>query len=78
MDKYFGTLDFYGRPMIVINKPNAVHDICNGLMRVKYTFAPNSMMIEPVQLMCMIMVIFAAIIIFYNVEFDLEKTKAKK
>jgi len=78
LDKYFGTLDFYGRPMLIINKPNAVHDICNGLMRVKYNFAPNSMLIEPVQLFFMILCIFAAIIIFHNVEFDLEKKKSKK
>lgn len=79
LDKYFGTLDFYGRPMIIIDKPNAVHDICNGLMRVKYNFAQNSMLLEPVQLFGMIFCIFLAIIIFYNVELDLEnKTKTKK
>jgi oligosaccharyltransferase complex subunit alpha (ribophorin I) len=47
-EKYFGTLDFYGRPTIRIVKPNAVHDICDGLIRVKYEFDSNTMMIEPI------------------------------
>jgi len=78
VEKYFGTLDFYGRPMIIIDKPNAVHDICNGLMRVRYNFKSNSMMIEPIQLFGMIFTVFLVIIIFYSVELDLEKKKTKK
>jgi len=65
--------------MILIDKPNAVHDICEGLMRVKYTFQSNSMLIEPIQLFAMIFVIFLVIIAFYTVELDLaNKKKTKK
>ena len=38
MGKYFGTLDYFGRPMIIIKKTNAVHDICDSTIRVKYNF----------------------------------------
>jgi hypothetical protein len=64
--------------MIIIDKPNAVHDICNGLMRVKYAFPQNSMLIEIVQLFGMIFAVFVVIIIFYSVELDLEKKKTKQ
>jgi oligosaccharyltransferase complex subunit alpha (ribophorin I) len=49
LGKYFGTLDFYGRPEINIVKPNAVHEICNGMIRVKYNFnSSTGMLMEPV------------------------------
>lgn len=36
--KYFGTLDYFGRPEIAIKKTNAVHEICDSTFRVTYTF----------------------------------------
>ena len=38
MDKYFGTMNFFGRPRIVISKKNAVHEICDSTLRVRYSF----------------------------------------
>ena len=38
VDKYFGTMNFVGRPMIVIKKTDAVHDICDSTIRVRYRF----------------------------------------
>lgn len=48
-EKYFGTLDFFGRPALRIHQKNAVHDICDGLIRVKYEFdGTTMMMMEPI------------------------------
>lgn len=38
LDKYFGTLDFFGRPMIVIKQSNAVYMLQDEIIRVKYNF----------------------------------------
>ena len=38
MNKYFGTLDFFGRPTVNINMKNVVYDLCNDTLRVKYRF----------------------------------------
>ena len=38
MDKYFGTMNYFGRPRIIIKKSNAIHDICDSTLRVRYSF----------------------------------------
>lgn len=38
MGKYFGTMTYFGKPMITIKKTNAIHDICDSTLRVKYRF----------------------------------------
>ena len=38
MEKYFGTMNFFGRPKIVIKKSNTIHEICDSTIRVKYRF----------------------------------------
>ena len=35
-DFYFGTLDFMGRPTVIIKKKNAVHEVCDSTLRVTY------------------------------------------
>jgi oligosaccharyltransferase complex subunit alpha (ribophorin I) len=79
MEKYFGTLDFFGRPAIRINKSNAVHDICDGLIRVKYDFDNSTqLLIEPIQLTGLIFIIFLTLIFLNNTGFDLESKKEKE
>ena len=38
MEKYFGTMNFFGRPKIVIKKANTIHEICDSTIRVRYRY----------------------------------------
>jgi len=79
LEKYYGTLDYFGRPTLKIQKPNAVHDICNGLVRVKYQFDNQKMIyLEPLQLTALIFVLFIAMIVVSRTQFNLYATKQKK
>lgn len=36
--RYYGTLDYFGRPEITIYKKDAVHDLYDATLRVKYRY----------------------------------------
>ena len=38
VDKYFGTMNYVGRPLIIIKKKNAVHELCKFPIIVRYRF----------------------------------------
>lgn len=76
LSKYFGTLDFFGRPMLVINKKNAVHELLDHTMKVHYEFNNSTdLYLEPVQMFCMIFAIFFIAIIYSRIELTLENIK---
>lgn len=47
MSKYFGTLDYFGRPTIEITKKNAVFSLCYQTLKVHYTFGATQIYQEP-------------------------------
>ena len=78
MDKYFGTLDYFGRPTIVMKKLNAVHDMCEGNLKVTYNFNNSrDLLLEPVCMFALVFSVFLVIIIYSRIGFDLEKGAVK-
>lgn len=76
MSKYFGTLDFFGRPTVNINMKNVVYELCDEKIRVKYKFnQATDLMIEPIQVFAMIMSLFLIAIVYVRVGLTLEKPK---
>lgn len=78
MGKYFGTLDYFGRPEIKINKLNAVHEICDGPIRVKYEFEKATFYLEVFQLAGLVFLVFLFLIIASRLELNLESKKVKQ
>ena len=78
MGKFFGTLDFFGRPQITINKKNAVHELLDHNIRVRYQFNnTKDLYLDPLCLFGIFFAVFAFGIIYSRLEFDLEKFKPK-
>lgn len=77
LGKYFGTLDFFGRPMITIKQKNAVYTLSDDIIRVRYNFESNGLYLEPLYLFVMFMGIFTAMMIYSRISLDL-KNKEKK
>lgn len=78
MGKYFGTLDYFGRPEIKINKLNAVHEICDGPIRVKYEFDNSTTFyLEPIQLAGLVFLVFLSLMILSRLQFNLHSKKVK-
>jgi hypothetical protein len=76
MSKYFGTLDFFGRPTININMKDVVHDLCDDKLRVKYSFnQATDLMIEPLSMFAMIMSLYIVAMIYVRIGLTLEKSK---
>ena len=61
MDKFVGTLDWFGRPSLQISKTNVVHDLCDDTLRIKYSFDNSKdMALEPI---CMFALLFSMFVI---------------
>ena len=79
MDKYFGTLDFFGRPTVNINMKNVVFDLCDDKLRVKYHFnQATDFMIEPISMFAMVMSLYLVAMIYVRVGLNLEEEKQPK
>lgn len=81
MGKFFGTLDYFGRPMITIRQSNAVHDLCDDIIRVKYRFnTSRDLYLEPIQLFGILFTIYITAMIYMRTSLSLEnkENKAKK
>ena len=71
MSKFFGTLDWFGRPQVKISKKNAVHDLCDDTLRVKYTFDNSKdMALEPICMFSMVFSLFIICMILTRIGFD--------
>jgi len=78
LTKYFGTLDFFGRPMLVITKKNAVHELLDHTMKVHYEFNNSTdLYLEPIIMFGMILVVFFVAIIYSRIELTLDNLKRK-
>lgn len=76
MSKFYGTLDFFGRPTVNINMKNVVYDLCNDTLRVKYVFNQSTdFMIEPISMFAMIMTLYIIAMIYVRIGLNLEKPK---
>jgi hypothetical protein len=71
MDKFFGTLDWFGRPSLQISKTNVVHDLCDDTLRIKYTFDNSKdMALEPICMFIILFSLFALSMFLTRVGFD--------
>jgi hypothetical protein len=76
-EKYFSFLDFFGRPMVVINMRNA-YDIHNVYFQIHYTYSPVWMILKPLILISFFFAIFLALIVSSRIELSLSSpTKVK-
>ena len=72
--KYFGTLDYFGRPTIIIKKKNAVHEICDTTLRVTYTFDnARDLYLEPLCVFGMLFSVYLFAIVYSRLGFTLER-----
>lgn len=71
MGKFFGTLDFFGRPEIKINKKNVVYQLCDETLRVKYHFDNSSdLYLEPICMFAMLFSLFSFAMLLTRIEFN--------
>jgi len=76
MGKYFGTLDIFGRPMVTIRQSNAVHDLCDDIIRVKYLFNNStSLYLEPAIVFAMVLSLYLVAMIYSRIGLDLKSKK---
>lgn len=71
--KYFGTLDFFGRPMITINQRNAIYTLSDDIVRVRYSFDNSKgLYLEPLYVFGMLMSIYISAMIYFRLSLDLK------
>jgi len=76
MGKFFGTLDFLGRPMITVNKKNAVYELVDDIVRVKYTFNNSSdFYLEPAYVFAMVFSLYLVAMFYSRMGLSLENKK---
>lgn len=79
MDKFYGTLDFFGRPTVNIKMKNVVYDLCNDTLRVKYLFNQSTdFLIEPICMFAMVFSLYIIAMIYVRTGLTLEKPKEEK
>jgi len=78
MSKFFGTLDYFGRPQITIKKSNVVHDLNDVTLKVHYEFDNAvDIYLEPICMFCLIFSAYLLVMIYSRFGLDLESKKAK-
>ena len=77
-DQFFGTLDYFGRPMVTIKKANAVHDLCDHTMTVRYHFNESNMYLDVFCVFALLFGLYMTMIIYSNLEMDLESKHGRK
>ena len=75
-EKYFSFLDFFGRPMVVINLKNA-YDIHNVNFVINYNYSSGWMLFKPFLLISFFSIFFVALIMYFRVELSLGGSKLK-
>lgn len=79
MSKFFGTLDYFGRPQITMHKKDAVHELLDHNLKVHYKFDNSTTIyLEPVCMFVLIFSIFLMAIVYSRLGFDLEQDKKEK
>jgi oligosaccharyltransferase complex subunit alpha (ribophorin I) len=76
---HFSTLDYLGRPVVILNKHNALGGVHDGHFQVEYTFQNQMLFIEPVYLIVFVFVLFLFAIAYsrFDMQFDEKKTGVK-
>lgn len=73
-EKYYSFLDFFGRPMVVINVKNA-YDIHNVNFQIQYSFSSIWMLVKPSILVSFFLLIFAMFIIYFRLDISLTPSR---
>ena len=69
-EKYYSFLDFFGRPMVVINVKNA-YDIHNVYFQINYDYSPVWLLVKPIILVSFFLMIFGSLILYFRIELSL-------
>lgn len=73
LGKYFGTLDFFGRPTISISQKNAVYELVDDIVRVHYTFNNSSdFYLEPAYVFAMVFSLYLVAMLYSRLGLSLE------
>jgi len=76
MSKFFGTLDYFGRPEILIKKANVVHDLNDVTLKVHYTFNNGvDIFLEPVCMFALLFATYLVVISYSIISLDLKNKK---
>ena len=76
LGKFFGTLDYFGRPMVTIKQANAVHDLCDDIIRVQYRFNnARDLYLEPACLFALFLSLFLLAMTYMRLGLSLENKK---
>jgi oligosaccharyltransferase complex subunit alpha (ribophorin I) len=75
-EKYFSFLDFFGRPMVVINVKNA-YDIHNVNFQIHYNYSSVWMLVKPAILIFFFSIIFALLLLYSRIELSLSNSSTK-
>lgn len=78
LDKYFGTLDYFGRPMVVIKQSNAVYQLQDEMIRVHYRFDSASLYLEPLFVFGMIFSLYVFAMVYSRLSLDLKNKDQKE
>jgi hypothetical protein len=76
-EKYFSFLDFFGRPMVVINVKNA-YDIHNVYFQINYNYSNGWMLFKPILLILFFALIFGFLILSSRIELSLSGSRKVK
>ena len=78
MTKYYGTLDYFGRPMVTIYKQNAVHDLCDNVLTVRYQYDNQvNLYMKAICLTTLLFTLYAAAMAYVRMGLSLETKDTK-
>jgi len=73
MGTFYGTLDYFGRPMIIINKKNVMHTLATGPVRIYYNYNPITLWRKPIIMFALIFILCLAKIVLSKLKLNLKE-----
>ena len=74
---YFSTLDYIGRPEVIIKKSNVHSDLHHVPFQVSYSFASSGLFIEPIYVIAFFFACFLSTIVYSRLDLSFKDEKKK-
>jgi len=75
---YFSTMDYMGRPCVIVKKSNVVGHLHDYPFQVSYDFSAQGLMIEPLYAVGVIFICYLVAIIFGRLDLRFKDEDKKK
>jgi len=77
-ETFFGYLDMFGRPTLVFEKNNTLHELHDKKFQISYNFHTTDLLLEPAVLVGFFAVFYLAAILYFRLDLNIKESRDRK